>query len=123
MRSKVTLVLRILLAILLLVFGLNKFLHFIPAPEPPEGSFAHALFQTGYMIPLIGVSEVIPGFLLLINKWVGFALAWLVPISVNIVLFHLKFDPATIGPAALVAILNTYLIYVNWPKFKALFKR
>lgn len=121
MNSKVTIVLRILLALPLLVFGLNKFFNFIPAPEPPEGSFGYALMQTGYMMPLIGLSEVIPGLLLLINKWVGFALAWLVPISINIVLFHLKFDPSTIGPAALVAILNAVLIYLYWPKFKTLF--
>lgn len=121
MNPKVTLVLRLLLAVVLLVFGLNKFLHFIPMDAPPEGSFMHALGQTGYMFPLIALSEIIPGFLLLINKWVGFALAWLVPISVNIVLFHLKFDISTIGPAALVAILNVVLIYAYWKKFKSLF--
>ena len=121
MNSKVTMVLRIILALVLLVFGLNKFLHFIPMDAPPEGSFMHALGETGYMFPLIAISEIIPGFLLLINKWKGFALAWLVPISVNIIIFHLKFDPSTIGPAALVAILNIALIYANWDKFKSLF--
>ncbi|MCB0459385.1 MAG: DoxX family membrane protein [Flavobacteriaceae bacterium] len=122
MNSKVTLVMRLLLAVILLVFGLNKFLHFIPMGEaPPEGSLMDAMFKAGYLIPLIAISEIVPGFLLLINKWVGFALAWLVPISVNIVLFHLKFDVSTIGAAALVAILNGLLIYAYWPKFKSLF--
>ncbi|MET2983918.1 DoxX family membrane protein [Aureibaculum conchae] len=121
MNSKVTLVLRILLGLVLVIFGANKFFHFIPMDAPPEGSFMHALGQTGYMFPLIALSELIPGILLLINKWKGFALAWLVPISVNIVAFHLKFDMATIAPAALVAVLNFVLIYAYWDKFKALF--
>ena len=121
MNSKVTMALRIVLAIILLVFGSNKFLGFIPMEAPPAGSFMDALIQTGYMMPLIAISEIIPGILLLFNKWKGFALAWLVPISVNIVLFHVVFDISTIGPAALVAILNVVLIYANWNKFKTLF--
>lgn len=121
MNSKLTMALRIVLAILLLVFGTNKFFGFIPMDAPPEGSFMAALIATGYMMPLIALSEIIPGFLLLINKWKGLALVWLVPISVNIVFFHLAFDTSTIAPAALVAILNAVLIYANWRKFKTLF--
>jgi uncharacterized membrane protein YphA (DoxX/SURF4 family) len=121
MNSKLTMVLRVLLAIILIVFGGNKFFNFIPMEAPPEGSFMAALIATGYMIPLIGISELIPGLLLLINKWKGLALVWLVPISVNIVLFHIKYDISTLGPAALVAVLNAVLIYANWKKFKTLF--
>ena len=121
MNSKLQKVLRVVLSIILLVFGLNKFFNFIPMEAPPEGSFMHALIQTGYLMPLIAISEIIPGILLFINKWTGLALVWLMPISINIVLFHLKYDISTIGPAALVAILNFTLIYVNWRKFKTLF--
>ena len=121
MNSKLTMILRLVLAIALLVFGTNKFFHFIPMGAPPAGSFMDALIKTGYMMPLIALSEIIPGFLLLINKWKGLALVWLVPISVNIVLFHITFDIASIGPAALIAILNVVLIYANWKKFKTLF--
>ena len=121
MNSKLTMALRLLLGLILLVFGANKFLNFIPMEAPPEGSFMAALIATGYMMPLIALSEIIPGILLLINKWKGLALVWLVPISVNIVFFHLAFDISTIAPAALVAVLNAALIYANWNKFKTLF--
>lgn len=121
MNSKLVLVMRLLLALILLVFGLNKFFHFLPMPPPVPGSFMEALFLTGYMFPLIAITEIGVGLLLLINKWTGFALVWLAPISVNIILFHITFDITTIGPAALVAILNMLLIYANWNKFKTLF--
>ena len=120
MNSKVEMVLRILLALALLVFGLNKFLMFMPMEAPPEGSFMDALIKTGYIMPLVAISEIVPGFLLLINKWKGLALVWLFPISVNIVAFHLKFDVATIGPAAAIALLNILLVYANWDRFKSL---
>lgn len=121
MNPVITIVLRILLALILLIFGSNKFLGFIPMEAPPAGSFMDALIQTGYMMPLLGFSEVVIGFLLLINKWKGLALVWLAPISVNIILFHLAFDISSIGPGALVVILNVFLIYINWKKFKTLF--
>ena len=121
MNPLISIIARILLALILLIFGANKFLGFIPMDAPPEGSFMDALIQTKYMMPLIGFSEVAIGFLLLIGKWKGLALVWLAPISVNIVLFHIAFDISTIGPAALVAILHLFLIYINRKKFRTLF--
>lgn len=121
MNVNIRIVLRIVLALILLIFGINKFLGFIPMEAPMSGSFMDALIKTGYMMPLIGFSEISIGVLLLINKWKGLALVWLVPLSVNMVLYHLKFDISTIGPAALVAGLNLVLIYLNKKRFRGLF--
>jgi len=123
MNSKLTMVLRILLGLILFVFGANKFFHFLPMP-PMEGApaeFMGALGNTGYMFPLIALTEVVAGALLLLNKWVGLALIFAAIISVNIVAFHLALDPAGVGLAAVVAILNIVLMYANWKKFKTLF--
>jgi hypothetical protein len=73
------------------------------------------------MFPLMGAIEVIVGLLLILNKWVPFALILLAPLAVNMIVFHLKLAPAGIGPAALVTILGIVLIYANWDKYKALF--
>jgi len=123
MNSKITMVLRLLLAIILLVFGLNKFFNFMPMPpmEGPPGEFMGALGKTGYMFPLIALTEVIAGALLLVNKFKGLALIMVSIISVNIILFHIVLAPAGIGLAAVVAILNIILIYANWKKFRTLF--
>jgi len=123
MNSKVTLALRLLLGLILFVFGANKFFYFMPMPpmEGPPADFMGALFVAGYMFPLIAVTEIVSGALLIMNKWVGLALILAAIISVNIVAFHLALDPAGVGLAAVVAILNTVLIYANWAKFKTLF--
>jgi len=123
MNSKITMVLRIILGLILIIFGANKFAGFMPAPELPEaaGNFMGALVKTGYMFPLIGAVEVIVGLLLVLKKWVPFALILLAPVAVNMVLFHLQLAPGGIGPAAVVTILNVILIYANWDKFKPLF--
>jgi len=124
MNSKVTMALRIVLGLILIIFGANKFIGFMPSPELPEaaGNFMGALASTGYMFPLIGAVEVIVGLLLVLNKWVPFALILLAPVAVNMLLFHLKLAPGGTGPAALVTILNIMLIYANWDKYKSLFQ-
>ena len=123
MNSQFTKLMRILLGVILVVFGLNKFLNFIPAPELPENAanFIDSLASTGYVLQVVGVIEILIGLLLLFNKWVAFALVVLVPISVNILLFHLFLDIPGISGALLVAVINGILMYKLWPKYKPLF--
>ena len=123
MNSKLTMALRLLLGLILLVFGANKFFNFMPMPpmEGPPEEFMGALAESGYMFPLIALTEIVAGVLLLLNKWKGLALIFAAIISVNIVLFHLALAPAGIGLAAVVAVLNIILMYANWNKFKTLF--
>ncbi len=123
MNSKLTMALRLLLGLILLVFGLNKFFHFLSMPpmEGPPADFMEALGKTGYMFPLIAFTEIVAGALLIINKWKGLALIFAAIISVNIILFHLALAPEGIALGAVVAILSIVLMYANWKKFKTLF--
>jgi len=121
MNSKLEMAFRIVLALVLLVFGGNHFFGFLPSPTLPADNLMVQLIATGYLWQLIGLTEIVAGLLLILNKWKGFALIVMAPISLNIILYHFTYDLASIGPGALVAILNTLLIYANWNKFKTLF--
>jgi putative oxidoreductase len=125
MNSQFTKIVRLLLGFILIVFGLNKLVPeaFIPLPELPEkaGAFMTSLGATGYVLKTVGIIEILIGILLLLKKWVAFALIVMVPISLNIVLFHLFLDVSGIGGALLVASLNGILIYKHWPQYKSLF--
>lgn len=124
MNSKFTKIVRIILGIILVVFGSNKFLHFFPLPSV-DGSAAHfmdTLVATGFIFPVLGVLEVFIGTMLLLKKWVAFVLLLLAPISVNILLFHLFLDIPVMGIALAVAIFNGILIYKHyWQQYKPLF--
>ncbi len=123
MNSQFTKIIRILLGIALLIFGANKFLHFIPmeSPSGAAGDFLNSLGTSGYIFPVVGVLEVVIGLLLLLKKWIPFALVLLAPISINILLFHMFLDIPGISIALLITILNGILIYKNWSSFKPLF--
>ncbi len=122
--NTVNTVARYVLGLAMLVFGANKFLHFMPNPELPAeaGAFMGALDASGYIFPILGAAYLIAGLCLVLNKAVPFALLVLVPISINIVAFHLVYAPAGILFAAIVAVLNILLVYANWDRFKSLFE-
>ncbi|WP_396191923.1 DoxX family membrane protein [Flavobacterium sp.] len=124
MNSMFTKIVRIVLGIMLVLFGANKFFGFIPLPELPEkaASFMTSLGATGYVLKTVGVLEILIGVMLLLKKWVAFALTLLAPISINILLFHVFLDVAGIGGALLITVLNGILIYKHWPQYKSLFQ-
>ncbi len=124
MKTKIDLIFRILLGVILLIFGLNNFIQFMPMPEPPEsaGKLLWAFAESGYIFPMIGVVKIVVGLLLLINRYVALSLLLLAPFSVNIILFHLVLDPKGIAAALIVTALNIYLLFVNKVKYDAVLK-
>lgn len=119
-KSKVNIGIQAILGVILLVVGSNKFLHFMPNPEMPEeaSSFMGALMETGYMLPLIAITEIVAGLLLLLRVWSALALVLIVPVSLNALLFHTFLAPGSIFMALVVAALNLYLLFVYLPKYK-----
>lgn len=122
--NSIAMIARYLLGLAMLVFGANKFFHFMPAPDvsAEAGAFLGALDGSGYIFPALGVVYLLAGLLLVLNKAVPFALVMLVPVSYNIIAFHLKYAPEGILFAAIVAVLTIFLIYANWDRFKSLFE-
>ena len=119
MKSKITLIARILLGIILIIFGLNGFFGFMPPPDVSgeAGKFLGALFESGYIFPVIAAVKLVAGIALLSNRFVALALVIFAPITVNIVLFHLCLDLRGIGPGLVVFLLNLYLLFANREKY------
>ena len=122
MENKLTKVSRFVLGVLLLIFGLNKFLHFLPMPpmQGAAGEFMGAIVATGYLFQLIAVVEVVVGILLVLNRYAPLALVLLAPVSLNIILFHLFLDPGSMAAGALVTLLNVYLLFAHKAKYKSM---
>jgi putative oxidoreductase len=126
MRTKFEAVVRYLLALILAVFGLDKFLHYMPKPEAESlsagaGAYLGALNESGFIFPIIGVVFLVSAVLLAANRAVGFALVILAPIVVNILMFHVMLDPVNIGPGALLAVLVAVLAWMRMDSFRPLF--
>lgn len=113
---------RILMGLPLVVFGLNGFLNFIPPPPTPlpEGAmaFAGALVQTGYMMQLIGTTQLVVGVLLLVNRFVPLALLLFAPFIVNSVAFHIFLEQSGLPMALVFLAFELYLAWVHRAAFR-----
>lgn len=125
MKSKIVLGVRILLGLMLVVFGLNKFLNFLPAPEgmsEAAGTYFGSLMASKTMT-LVAVVEVLAGLSMLLNKYVPLMAVILMSISVNAVLFHAVLDPGNIAPALVLLILNIVVLYGYRNHYDGLLKK
>jgi|SRR5579883_104643 len=108
-----TAIVRVLLGLLFLVFGLNGFLNFIPAPKdlPPDMITVSAGLMKGGYLSVVAGAEIIVALLLLTNRFVPLALALLAPIIVGILTFHIAIARGTIGPGIVVLVMELYLAW------------
>lgn len=121
--SKVAIVARYLLAVLLIVFGLNKFFGFLPMPEAPSGmasKYFEVITQT-YIWHSIAVVYLLAALLLVMNRAVGFATVILAPVAFNTVMYHFTYDMPNIAAAAVFATLLIIVAIGNAPKYRDLF--
>ena len=107
-------VVRILMGFAFFVFGLNGFLQFLPQPkELPKDlmEVMGGMMKSHYMIPSAMATQVIVGFLLLINRFVPLALALIAPILFNIIAVHVFLQPEGIVPGAVLTVMELYLAW------------
>ena len=119
----VTLIARLLLGLIFVVFGLNGFLNFLnmgPMPSGLAGQFIGALALSHYYW-VVAALQVAGGALLLVNRFVPLGLVLLGPVIVNIVLYHVFLNPTGIGLAVVVVILWLIVFYRHRQYFSGIF--
>lgn len=119
----VTIIARILLGLIFVVFGLNGFLNFLdtgPMPTGLAGQFLGALVVSHYYW-VVAAAQIIGGVLLLVNLFVPLALVLLGPVIVNIICFHVFMNPSGVVPAVVVTVLWLIVFYANRQHFAGIF--
>jgi putative oxidoreductase len=119
----VTLIARLLLGLIFVVFGLNGFLNFInmgPMPSGLAGQFIGALALSHYFW-VVAALQVAGGALLLVNRFVPLGLVLLGPVIVNIILYHVFLNPSGATLAIAVVILWGIVFYSYRQYFSAIF--
>jgi putative oxidoreductase len=119
-----TIIVRVLLGLMFVVFGSNIFLHFIPMPPPKPSlatDFSKALMESGYMY-VVGFLQVAGGLLLLIGRFVPLGLTLLGPVIVNILLFHIFLERTGLPMALVVSALALFLLWRYRANFAGLVK-
>ena len=96
----------------------------MPMPPMPEaaGAFMGALVDSGYLMTLVALVEIVAGVSILINKYKTLALVILLPVILNAFLFHLFLDLSGIAGSAVALMMNMFLMYANKESYRSLLK-
>src|SRR5213596_3170207 len=119
-----TIIARVLLGLIFVIFGSNFFLNFIPMPPPPPGlagDYFKVFAASGY-IYVVGAMQLLSGLLLLIGRFVPLGLTILAAIIFNIWTFHLLMAPAGLGPAVVATLLWAFLVWSYRERFVGLLR-
>jgi putative oxidoreductase len=120
-----TVIARILLGLVFVMFGSNFFLNFIPMPPPPPGlagDYFKVFAASGYMY-VVGAMQLLCGFLLLLGRFVPFALTILAAMIFNIWTFHILMNPQGLFPMAiLVMVLELFLVWSYRDRFAGILR-
>ena len=121
--------LRFVLAAFLFLSAAGQ-LGYAPPPDPnmfttEAWAFVQALQGTGYMMQTVGIVSALCGLAFLMNRYIALASIVLMPISINIVLFHVFLDAEPISvnasPAYLFFFLNLFMLYASRSRFDGVF--
>lgn len=118
--KKVFFVLYVLMGLLFINGGLNKFFNYMPPPddlpEPMVKDFM-AIMEISWLMPLIGAAEILGGLLIIIPKTRALGTLVLFPVVVGILLTHIFVEPTGLPIALIIVALIGKLIYDNRAKY------
>lgn len=109
---------RLLFGFILVVFGVNPWLQFLPLPELNEAATAFfSAMAASYLLTFVKLTEVLGGLLLLTGRFVPFALIILAPVVLNILFFHVFLDATGMVLALLLTALEVFLAWAYRDSF------
>lgn len=124
MKNKVLLVVSILFGLMFINAGLNKFFNYMPVPEDlPEELMRvmGAFMEIGWLLPLVGVVEIIGGLLFMTNKYRALGAIIIFPVMIGILLTHIINAPSGLVIALVLFAINLWAIYENRVKYAPMF--
>jgi putative oxidoreductase len=118
-------IVRVLMGLGFIVFGLNILHPFLPQPPPVEGSLPAQFFTvmaTSQWMKLIGFFQLLGGTLVLIGRTAPMGLMILGPILVNILAYHIFLDKGQdMAPGFVFTFFELFLIYAYRNHFRSVF--
>ena len=112
------------LAFIFIIFGANKFLHFMTPPPPTD--LGAQLYMAGmfnsYLGSLVGIVEIFSSILLLYKRTRFLGFLAIIPIILNIILFHITTNDALNPVIIIISVIFGAVCYSQKDAVKELFK-
>ena len=117
-------ILSVLFGLMFVNAGVDKFYHYMPMPEMPAEMLKinEALGTIVWLIPLVGVIEIIGGLLFIFPKTRALGAIVILPVIVGIIVHNAVYMPSGLAIAGPFLIINIWMIQDNWNKYKPMFQ-
>ena len=125
MNKKVYHALRIVLGLIIISSGAGVLFNLMPMPEfssVPANEFMESFEETGYFLPFLSIVKIACGIALLSNRFVQLALVIFIPVSINMMMFHIFLDMKSIMGALMIFTLNVALLFANLKDYRSILK-
>jgi putative oxidoreductase len=115
---------QLVLGLMFLIFGLDHFLHFIPADLKPvikseeAKQFYKLLVDSGYMNVVMGL-EIAGGIALMTLRWTNLGVLIVGPILVNIMLYHGFLVKGNYEIPGLAVVLMVIVLARHWKEWQS----
>jgi uncharacterized membrane protein YphA (DoxX/SURF4 family) len=125
MKNKVQFVVSLIFGLLFIFSGAVKLFHLVPTPtDLPEKlmKLNEAMANITWLIPLIGVVEIIGGILFIIKRFRPLAAIMILPILFGVLLTHLIADPKGLPIVLVLFAIEIWVIVDNHEKYLPMIK-
>lgn len=124
MKTKLFLGIQIVAGLLLVLFGLNGFLQFLAMPPSNDviSAFTYAIYNTGYIFPLMAFFMLLSGISFIINKYTALTTVLVMPFILNALLAHIFLDMNGIAPSAFIVFALIIVMFKNKTSYALIFK-
>lgn len=113
-------IIRVLLGAMYLFASISYFAKYMPeAPKlsPDQITFMSGVMASVYLMPLIKVTELLCGIMLLIGRTAPLAAIIIFPVTLNIFLYHAFLGPKELPMVAVMLIFNLFLLFTYRQKY------
>ena len=118
-----TIIIRILMGLLYIMAAVTYFFNLVEVP-PVAGdvkTFNDGLAVAIYLMPLVKVLELLCGTALLLGRFSALTAVVILPITINIFLFHAFLAPAGMYLQTFLLLGNFFLLYAYRYKYRPMF--
>jgi uncharacterized membrane protein YphA (DoxX/SURF4 family) len=126
MKSKILFVLCLLVGLMFINAGLDKFFHYMPVPkEMPQKmvKVGMAFTEIGWLLPLVGTIEILGGLLLIFPRTRALGAIVILPVLTGILLANISMAPSGLPIVFVLIAIIAWVIIDNWEKYLPLIRK
>lgn len=120
MKKIILFVVSLLVGLMFINAGLDKFLHYMPVPKDlPEKAVkaGEAFAEIGWLMPLVGTFEILGGLLIIFRKTRALGVLVIVPILTGIFLSNVNTMPSALPVVIVMIAAILWIIVENRHKY------